>query len=308
MFPYLRRTAQTNVNVKNLARVNDLYSRITSLDATAKMFLAEGAATVAAGDQGSLDFFAKRWFFIEESNRAKTAVYEEVIDQLIELLNEYLEKEGRRFSNKDLLEQNDSYRAVKSLEKDADSILGQMSLSKIYTSAKGIVLSMLSMLGQPKMQEVREIHPVLITSRYEELNSEKLLKYSYDGKLAMLMNCTAEGGTYRWQNTCYDQVKKQQEQLGRREEASKLLEESRSRLNGLIESINEASTQRQKNAIVDTALEIAFPGPSLAPQNRSRPGTFTERISRSLGFSSPTERGGKRKTRRNKRRRVKYVK
>jgi hypothetical protein len=85
MIPNLRRTTQTNANVKHLARVNDLYSRITSLDATAKMFLAEGAATFAAGDQGSLDFFAKRWFFIEESNRAKTAVYEEVIDQLIEL-------------------------------------------------------------------------------------------------------------------------------------------------------------------------------------------------------------------------------
>jgi hypothetical protein len=305
MIPNLRRTTQTNANVKHLARVNDLYSRITSLDATAKMFLAEGAATFAAGDQGSLDFFAKRWFFIEESNRAKTAVYEEVIDQLIELLNEYLEKEGRRFSKEDLLQQNDSYRAVKSLEKDADSILGQRSLSKIYTSAKGLVLPM---LGQPKMREVREIHPVLITSRYEELNSEELLKYSYDGKLAMLMNCTADQGKYNWQNTCYDQVKRQQEQLGRREEASKLFAESRSRLNGLIESIDEASTQRQKNAIVDTALEIAFPGPSLAPQIQSSSGNLFERFSRRIGFSSPTERGGKRKTRRQKRRRVKYVK
>jgi hypothetical protein len=284
-------------HLKYLARTNDLYSRLTSLQTTAAQFSAEAALAMKVGEQPTIDFFLERWFFAGESARVKNAIYDDVITKLIDLLNVHLVKEGKSFSKEDLLSQHVAYNAMVNLvDKETNTMFDETKtmIGRLTKSVYSTARSVIDRFSKKPVETLKGSLVAVFAKQYADLDSDDVLKYPYDAKLDILMNCHGS-----WKSNCVQTVVDGQREIGNTQPNDVLLRESRHRLDRLIAILPETTTQRAKNALVDSAIEIAFRTLPTQP-------SYVGRMTRLLGKGGTRKRikrsssGGRGKRRRSR--------
>jgi hypothetical protein len=285
--PYLLSNpfAHLKGSLRTTAAVNDTVSRFSDLKASGKMFASEVAAALVDKDPSKWDFFLKRWFFVEELNKEKTKVYEQVIGQLIELLDKTLKSRGEKFTRQDLEMQHPAYLQLKQMEAQVDDLFLQ--------STKGAMFSTLAKYLPVSSSMFPPTNPLLsidMNRMFDDVDAEEVLKFPFDRKMSILTRCKL-GSEPSWQKTCVvEGIEKERSREGHRPEDASYSEVNRV-IQGLIQSAETADTQLKKNSYVDSAIDIAFRKKKLTPSYLSRATSFV------------TGRGGKNKTRRRKRNR-----
>jgi len=215
---------------QGLAAANDLYSRLSSMKTSSVQFGAEMMTALKSGDDKSLKYFVDRWFFTNEAAKLKTAVYEDVIDQLVGLLNPQLMKGGKRFTRQDLLKQHLEYARI--LAPDMNDTHSDFS----------------RMVSRPIAIHSR-LAPVQRHTSHTHHTLDEILKYPYDEKLELLQKCRTE-----WHHACTQSIHSALTATGRHPTVAM----DQARLQEALDALAAARTQKEKNLFLDAALELTF--------------------------------------------------
>jgi hypothetical protein len=269
----IKNIALINSNVETIAKVNDITDRGTALVATAGNFARELIGVVKA-DKGTedFDFFMKRWFFVESMNRNKTVVYETIIKALMEALNKSLMESGRTYSMLMLEQQFPSYSQLDRLEKNETFSISHFS-SKLNGKLSSFTKSLTDLMHVKPIGQPTEIVTKDIATDHAKLSCDEVLQFPYERKLEILKRCLPNKYAKNWNKSCRATAEMKQPGLKDGKASNDLYS---AELLRILDQIEHAPRQLDKNYLLDFAIEQAYP--SLPVKKKSLFGFGGKRI------------------------------